>query len=84
MGDPNIVLVILAFSKLLQKPKSPSLTTPLLKKILSGLRSLCIILYLLSTWKASMSCLKIKSAVFSGMTLSLRSMPSRVPPLQYS
>jgi hypothetical protein len=27
MGDPSMVLVILAFSKLLQNPKSPSLTT---------------------------------------------------------
>lgn len=49
MGDPNIVFVMFAFSKLLQNPKSPSLTTPLLKKILSGFRSLCMILYLLRT-----------------------------------
>lgn len=64
MGEPSMVLVILAFYKLLQKPKSPNLTTPLLKKILSGFKSLCMILYLLSTWKASMSCLKISSAFF--------------------
>lgn len=49
MGDPSMVLVILAFSKLLQNPKSPSLTMPELKKMLSGLRSLCMMLYLLST-----------------------------------
>jgi hypothetical protein len=34
IGDPNIVFVIYAFSKLLQNPKSQSLIIPLWKNIL--------------------------------------------------
>ena len=79
-----MVLVMFAFSKLLQNPKSPNLTTPLLKKMLSGFKSLCMMLYLLSTWKASRSCLYMRSAFFSGRTRYFLRTPSRVPPLQYS
>jgi len=67
MGDPSMVLVISSAEfKFLQKPKSPSLITPLWKKILSGFMSLCNMLYLLRTWKASSSCLKMRSACCSG------------------
>jgi hypothetical protein len=84
MGDPSIVFVMFAFSKLLQNPKSPNFTIPLLKKILSGFRSRCMILYLFNTWKASSNCLKINKAFFYCSALSFLRTPYNVPPLQNS
>ncbi len=52
--------------------------------MLSGLRSLCMMLFLLSSLKASSSCLKMTSASVSLRFFFFCNRFSRVPPLQYS
>lgn len=47
IGDPNIVCAMFTYN-ILQNPKSPNFTIPSDRKILSGFRSLCIMLFLLS------------------------------------
>lgn len=85
MGDPSMVLAISSAEvRFLQNPKSPSLMIPLWKNMLSGLRSLCMMLYLFNTWKASRSCLKMRRADCSESFPCLESRPYKVPPLQYS
>ena len=83
IGDPNIVFVIYAFSKLLQNPKSQSLIIPLWKNILSGFKSLCMILYLFNILKASNNCFKITNEFFSYILFYFLNNPYNVPPLQY-
>lgn len=61
MGDPNIVCAILTYN-ILQNPKSPNLITPFDKKMLSGFRSLCIILFLFNYLNAYINCLKYMRA----------------------
>lgn len=63
IGEPSIVRAIsFAPERFLQNPKSPNLIIPLWKKILSGFKSLCMILYLFNTWNAYKICLKISNA----------------------
>jgi len=84
MGEPSIVLAIYSpGSNPFEKPKSPSFTFPLLKNIFYGLISLCIILNLLSTLKASRSYLNIFKAFFYGKLPSFLISYSNVPSLQY-
>lgn len=83
MGEPSIVCAIF-ISSILQKPKSPNFTFPSEKKILSGFKSRCIILFLLSSLKAYRSCLKITRASSSFNIFFFCSNDYRVPPLQYS
>jgi hypothetical protein len=58
-GDPSIVYARpCGLLRLLQNPKSAILIIPLCRRILSGLRSRCIIFSLVRLLKASMICLK--------------------------
>ncbi len=83
MGDPSIVCAILTYN-ILQKPKSPNLTFPSDKKILSGFKSRCITLFLLSYLNAYINWANIFKAYCSCNIFFLLSNESKVPPLQYS
>jgi hypothetical protein len=57
IGEPNIVCAILTYN-ILQNPKSPKFDDTIDKNILSGFKSLCMILFLLSSLNAYNNCLK--------------------------
>lgn len=85
MGEPTIVWDIsLGVASALQNPKSANLTYPLWRRILAGLRSLCIILFFIIEVKAATNYLNILSASCSGSIFYPVMISSSVPPLQYS
>jgi hypothetical protein len=83
IGDPNIVWAMLTYN-ILQNPKSPNFTLPFLIKMLSGFKSLCMILFLFNSLNASNNCLNIIKASFSFKNFLFCNKFYKVPSLQYS